>query len=162
MAIVASTGDCGWNCSQISTTYYANVQYPASSPYVVAVGGTSLVSDGSARGWTESAWSGAGSGCSAYESKPSWQQDAGCAKRTQADVSAVADPNTGVFVYYDGDWYEFGGTSASSPIIASVFALAGGPSAGTYPASYLYAAATGLNDVDGWQQRRALGNLPGR
>ena len=52
-----------------------------------------------ARGWTETAWSGAGSGCSAYEAKPSWQTDTGCAKRTVADVSAVADPNTGVAVY---------------------------------------------------------------
>ncbi|MGZ6266002.1 MAG: fibronectin type III domain-containing protein, partial [Candidatus Limnocylindrales bacterium] len=161
VAIVASTGDCGWNCSQkTSTTYYANVQYPASSPYVVAVGGTSLVNDGSARGWTESAWSGAGSGCSAYESKPSWQHDAGCGNRTQADVSAVADPDTGVFVYYNGNWYEFGGTSASSPIIASVFALAGGPSAGTYPASYLYSAAAGLNDVIGGNNDSTWGNCP--
>ena len=54
---------------------------------------------GGPRGWTEAAWSGAGSGCSAYEAKPSWQTDSGCAKRTVADVSAVADPNTGVAVY---------------------------------------------------------------
>jgi hypothetical protein len=120
----------------------------------VAVGGTRLVSDASARGWTESAWgagpnSGAGSGCSAYEPKPSWQHDSGCTNRTQADVSAVADPATGVAVRYNGNWYTFGGTSASSPIIASAFALAGGPFPGTYPASSLYAAPSGFNDVVG-------------
>jgi subtilase family serine protease len=121
VAITASTGDCGYNCSGSGS----GVQYPAASPYVVAVGGTRLTRDGSARGWTESAWgnaathAGAGSGCSLYESKPSWQHDAGCAKRTQADVSAVADPATGVAVYVTGVWQVFGGTSAASPIIAA-------------------------------------------
>ncbi len=153
VAITASTGDCGYHCSG-NGPYYNSVEYPAASPYVVAVGGTSLVSDGSARGWTESAWGagtvGAGSGCSAYEPKPSWQHDAACTTRTQADVSAVADPATGVWVRYNGLWYPgFGGTSAASPIVAAVFALAGGPAAGTYPASYLYGATSGLNDVVG-------------
>ena len=147
VAITASTGDCGWNCAQVGPSYFQNVQYPAASPYVVAVGGTRLSRDGSARGWTESAWSGAGSGCSLYESKPSWQHDVGCANRTQADVSAVADGATPVAVYYSGLWYTFGGTSVASPIIASVYALAGGPAAGTYPASSLYADAADLNDV---------------
>jgi hypothetical protein len=153
VAIVASTGDCGWDCAPNGASLVQSVQYPAASPYVVAVGGTRLVNDTSARGWTESAWGagtgGAGSGCSAYEPKPSWQHDPGCANRTQADVSAVADPATGVSVRYNGNWYQFGGTSASSPIVASVFALAGGPSLGTYPASYLYASPAGFNDVIG-------------
>jgi subtilase family serine protease len=136
VAITASSGDSGYGAS-----------YPAASQYVTAVGGTSLTKASNARGWTETAWSGAGSGCSAYDPKPAWQHDAGCAKRTIADVSAVADPNTGVAVYdtanscgtskfcdflisvgavqgADG-WVQVGGTSASSPIIASVFALAG-------------------------------------
>jgi hypothetical protein len=155
VAIVAATGDCGYACSGVfggSTTN--KPQYPAASPYVVAVGGTSLVSDGSARGWTETAWGnadgGAGSGCSAYEPKPSWQTDSGCSGRTQADVSAVADPETGVMVYWNGAmYYGFGGTSAAAPIIAATFALAGGPKAGTYPASYLYGDTTDLYDVVG-------------
>jgi len=62
-------------------------------------------------------WSGAGSGCSSYESKPSFQTDTGCARRTIADVSAVADPATGVAVYDSygtgGGWRVYGGTSAS-------------------------------------------------
>jgi hypothetical protein len=164
VAITASTGDCGWTCALGSSGFVQTVQYPAASQYVVAVGGTRLVSDGSARGWTESAWgagsSGAGSGCSLYEPKPSWQHDVGCANRTQADVSAVADPATGVAVHYDGNWYVFGGTSASSPIVASAFALAGGPAVGTYPASYLYSAVSGLNDVVGGNNDVHWGTCP--
>src|SRR5436309_12760909 len=86
-AITASSGDSGYG-----------VSYPAASRYLTAVGGTSLTRGGGTRGWTESAWSGAGSGCSAYESKPSWQADSGCLRRTVPGVSAVADPNTGVAV----------------------------------------------------------------
>ena len=141
IAITASTGDDGYG-----------VSYPASSPYLTAVGGTSLARGGSGtRGWTESAWSGAGSGCSAYEAKPSWQTDSGCARRTVADVSAVADPNTGVAVLFAGQWFTVGGTSASSPIIASVYALAGNASsvnAGSYPYSHtgsLFDVTTGSN-----------------
>ena len=142
VANTASTGDCGYNCSS-----GLGVGYPAASPTVVAVGGTSLRSDSSARGWTETVWGGAGSGCSLYEAKPAWQHDSGCAKRTEADVSAVADPNTGVLVYVNSNWWQYGGTSASSPIIAATFALAGGPGSGSYPASYLYADPDDFNDV---------------
>ena len=168
VAITASSGDCGYDCAPLSPSgYQTGVEYPAASRNVVAVGGTSLTQDTSARGWSESAWgngpgsdSGAGSGCSAYESKPSWQHDTGCTKRMAADVSAVADPYTPVWSYDSNDstciwsldgvhsgWCPMGGTSASSPIIASTFALAGRPAAGTYPASYLYGRKTSLNDA---------------
>jgi subtilase family serine protease len=136
--ITASSGDSGYG-----------VGWPASSPYVTAVGGTSLAHDGNARGWSETAWDGAGSGCSAYEPKPGWQTD-GCAKRTVADVSAVADPNTGVAVYDSykvSGWLVFGGTSVSAPIIASVYALAGNGASIT-PA-YPYTHASALFDVSG-------------
>jgi hypothetical protein len=138
------------------------VVYPAASPYVTSVGGTSLVPDASvARGWTETVWGspsgvqGTGSGCSQYEPKPSWQTDTGCAQRTVADVSAVADPNTGVAIYDSWNtntgWGEVGGTSVATPIIASTYALAGAPQAGTLPAQYPYDAEllgeNGLNDV---------------
>jgi len=135
VAITASSGDSGYG-----------VSYPAASRFLTAVGGTSLTRNSSSRGWTESAWSGAGSGCSAYDAKPSWQTDTGCARRTVSDVSAVADPNTGVAVLYGGLWWTVGGTSASSPIVASVYALAGNASSVTY-GSYPYSHTTGLFDV---------------
>ncbi len=138
----ASTGDSG---------YSAGVIYPATSPRVVAVGGTSLTTSTNSRGWTESVWSGAGSGCSSDEAKPSWQSGiSACSKRATADVSAVADPNTGVAVYqtYGGSgWAVYGGTSASAPIIASTYALAGTPASGTNPASVPYAHTANLFDV---------------
>lgn len=112
--VLFASGDSGYRA-----------QYPASSPDVIAVGGTSLRKDASARGWREIAWSGAGSSCSAYEEKPAWQSDLGCFKRTVVDVAAVADPRTPVSVYdtfgveYKG-WELFGGTSAAAPILAGV------------------------------------------
>jgi subtilase family serine protease len=133
--ITVSSGDNGYG-----------VEFPAASQYVTAVGGTTLTKSGSS--YSERAWSGAGSGCSAYVAKPSWQTDSGCARRTVADVSAVADPNTGVAVYdsykYRGaaGWMVFGGTSASAPIIAGTFALGGGTSP-----SKPYATAGSLHDV---------------
>jgi subtilase family protein len=103
--------------------------YPAASPEVIAVGGTSLYRDDGARGWRESAWIGAGSGCSSYEPKPQWQTDSGCDMRTIADVAAVADPETPVSVYDTfggyGGWLLFGGTSASAPFMAGVEARLG-------------------------------------
>jgi hypothetical protein len=165
VAITASTGDGGYDCTgNVGAGNHAaspSVEYPAASPYVVAVGGTSLSrNSGVARGWTESAWGAAGSGCSVYETKPSWQQDTGCAKRIQADVSAVADPSTGVAVYYNGSWVISGGTSASSPIIAATFAMAGRPAAGTNPASYPYGDTADLNDVIGGNNDVTFGTCP--
>ncbi|MEU0968657.1 carboxypeptidase regulatory-like domain-containing protein [Streptomyces sp. NPDC005917] len=136
VVVTASTGDFGYG-----------VSYPAASAYVTAVGGTSLVKDTSTtRGWAEAAWSGAGSGCSGFETKPSFQSDSGCAKRATADVSAVADPNTGVAVY-NGGWHVYGGTSVSSPVIASVYALGGAPATGSQPNSLPYENTANLNDV---------------
>ena len=140
IAITVSSGDNGYG-----------VEFPAASQYVTAVGGTTLNRASNTRGWTETVWSGAGSGCSAYVSKPSWQTDAGCARRTVADVSAVADPNTGVSVYdtyrlHPGGWLVFGGTSVSAPIIAGVYALAGNASTITY-GSYPYSHTTSLFDI---------------
>ena len=101
------------------------------------------------RGWTETAWSGAGSGCSTLETKPAWQADSGCANRTVADISAVADPDTGVAMYDPdyGGWDVWGGTSASAPIIAAMATLARVPAPSSYPAADLYANAGPLNDV---------------
>lgn len=135
--VTASSGDRGYGTS-----------WPAASPSVVAVGGTSLTPSATTRGWAETAWSGAGSGCSLYEPKPSWQGDSGCANRTIADVSAVADPSTGVAVYdtyRSSGWLVFGGTSVAAPIVASVYALAADATANAAQVPYTHTSA--LNDV---------------
>ncbi len=151
IAITASAGDSGYGAA-----------YPAGSPNVVAVGGTTLNQSGGDYG-SETVWGGTGSGCSAYESAQSWQTSdpkwaqTGCgAKRGIADVAADADPNTGASVYdttrYQGQsgWFTVGGTSLSAPLIAGVYALAGGSSA-TYPAAVPYShqtdSPTSLHDV---------------
>jgi subtilase family serine protease len=141
IAITASTGDGGYG-----------VKSPASYPHVIAVGGTSLSRASGSRGWLESAWTGAGSGCSTLNAKPTWQlASTQCAGRANTDVSAVADPKTGVAVYdstaFQGwvGWMTLGGTSASAPIVASIYALS--KNTAGYPASYTWAHSAGLNDV---------------
>ena len=117
--ITASSGDNG---------YGGGPQFPADSDWVTAVGGTSLMHGMNARGWTETAWSGAGSGCSTISPKPAWQHDPLCTMRTISDVSADAAPFPGVVVYDsygEPGFISVGGTSASSPMIASVYALKG-------------------------------------
>jgi ricin-type beta-trefoil lectin protein/putative Ig domain-containing protein len=153
VAITAAAGGSGYGTS-----------WPSSSQFVTSVGGTSLTAaTGSARGWTETVWNdgnghATGAGCSLAEPKPSWQNiddstPGGCLNRTGNDVAAVADPQTGVAVYdtYNSGagWSVAGGTSVASPIIASVYALAGAPAAASYPASYPYQSgqATQLYDV---------------
>ena len=144
VAFTFSSGDSGYGA-----------QYPASSRYVTAVGGTTLLMNSDKTYNSETAWSGSGSGCSAYETKPVWQKDTGCSMRTMADVSADADPNTGAAVYdsvmYGGmrGWFMVGGTSLASPLIAGVYALAGGVPAGTYGNSLPYASnvSGSLTDV---------------
>jgi hypothetical protein len=158
VAVVAATGDYGYDNLEAGAGNYTGASYPAVSPYVTAVGGTTLTRDsGSARGWDESAWFGSGSACSSYEAKPAWQHDSGCVLRTEADVAAVANPNTGVAVYDSypipgagttlPGWHVVGGTSVASPIITSIYALAGTPLPGTTPASYPYADPSALNDI---------------
>ncbi|HEX5259040.1 MAG TPA: hypothetical protein VFW35_09720 [Sphingomicrobium sp.] len=120
IAITVSSGDDGYG-----------VQFPASSPHVTAVGGTTLKRASTTRGWTESVWRGAGSGCSGYYAKPSWQKDGLCARRTVADVAAVADPYSGVAVYGPtsstaSGWMIFGGTSVAAPLVAGIYGVNGG------------------------------------
>jgi N-acetylneuraminic acid mutarotase len=142
--IVASSGDSRYGA-----------QYPAASQYVTSVGGTSLTRDpGSSRGWTESVWDshggGPGSGCSQFDPKPAWQNDTGCSMRAIADVSAVADPDTGLAVFdsfQQPGWMTVGGTSLAAPVIAGVYALAGRAGSGDIPASYAYEQSDALNDV---------------
>ncbi|HEY0798379.1 MAG TPA: hypothetical protein VGD50_04465, partial [Candidatus Baltobacteraceae bacterium] len=131
--------------------YSGGAGTPADYTTVVAVGGTALMhAPNSARGWTESAWSGGGSGCSAIITKPSWQLDSGCAHRTVADVSFVASTGTGVAMYDStpnggsSGWMIFGGTSVGAPGIAAMYALAGNP---VNSASNLYMNGGALFDV---------------
>jgi subtilase family serine protease len=140
IAVTASTGDNG----------YRGGSYPASSSYVTAVGGTTLQMSGTTR-VSETVWSGAGSGCSTYNTALAAAAtfDTGCAKRAMADVSAAADPNTGGLSVYaptsrtSSTWSQYGGTSESSPIIASVYALAGGGYSNATP----YAHPGSLHDI---------------
>jgi len=142
VAVTVSSGDAGYG-----------VQFPAASAGVIAVGGTTLNLNPDNTRATETAWSGAGSGCSAYIPKPTWQSfitDADCGHRTVTDIAAVADPATGVAVYDSygskrgANWYVFGGTSVAAPIIGAIFARKGVP---TNPAQGLYTNRTGLFDV---------------
>jgi len=116
--ITVSSGDEGYG-----------VGYPAASKHVISVGGTTLKKSEGSRGWQESAWAGTGSGCSAYESKPAWQADPGCSRRTDNDVAAVADPETPVSIYdsyepRESDWRLVGGTSVGAPFVAGIEAHA--------------------------------------
>ncbi|MGW2701761.1 S53 family peptidase [Streptomyces sp. NPDC001340] len=127
--------------------------YPSASPYVTSVGGTTLSRSSTGR-FSESAWSGSGNGCSAFEPKPLFQHDGFCpGKRTTADVSADANPATGLAVYdtvpFNGrsGWMIVGGTSLAAPLIAGMYALAGPPAAGTYPNSYPYARPQNFYDI---------------
>ena len=150
VAITFSSGD---------GAYQGGVQYPSASPHVTSVGGTELTPATNFRGWTEKTWvtpgsspptQGSGSGCSAFEAKPSWQTDSGCASRMTTDVSAVAANVLGYdsFESGGGGWFFFFGTSVSSPITAAVYGLAGNASTQTVaPASLAYANRTKLFDI---------------
>ena len=138
VVFTASAGDSGYG-----------VEYPAASPNVTAVGGTTLTGSQSST-WTQTVWSGTGSGCSAYEPIPAWQPPTTslCNGRTVADTAAVADPNTGVAVYdsfHEPGWMVFGGTSVASPLVASIYALAGNTS--SVNAQNLYLDSAKLNHV---------------
>jgi subtilase family serine protease len=144
--VTASSGDNAW---------FAGPQSPADFGTVVAVGGTSLYSMNNSRGWLETAWSSAGSGCSRYVKRPSWiPASTGCKgdMRPIADVSAIADPLTGVLVYQTypatrGGLYVYGGTSAASPIVAAIYALAGNAATENYGAALYDAPKGSLTDV---------------
>lgn len=144
-AITAGSGDHGFGTA-----------YPSAAPNVTAVGGTSLTHTGTGTSlvWNpQTVWSGAGSGCTAYESMPAWQADpnvyslaATCTKRQVADVAAVADPATGVAVYDtygQTGWLVQGGTSVGTPILAAAYGLAAGNGAFAPSPSALYVDAGG-------------------
>jgi subtilase family serine protease len=149
--IVVSSGDSG----------FQPASFPASLPTTIAVGGTTLTkAAGTTRGWKEKVWgnpaefSGTGSGCSAYFAKPTWQHDPNCLMRTTSDVSAVADPDTGLSIYdtyglgSDNGWLTVGGTSLAAPLISGMIGLAGNAAKLTN-ASHIYAHRGAIYDVVG-------------
>jgi len=155
VTFVASAGDNG-----------EGVEWPAASPNVVSVGGTSLHLDSSGNYSSESAWSGSGGGISLYEAKPSYQTGWQTPNNTQGgwsstrgvpDVSYLADPNTGVYVVYQGHLYAFGGTSVGAPQWAALVACSNsartdGKTLGTLnsPANVaIYTAAQGGTTTSG-------------
>ena len=131
IAITASTGDHG----------YQDASAPASFTGVIAVGGTSVVPDGSSRGYSETVWSGAGSGCSDKNKAPKYQDTKAtkCKGDAMADVSGPANPSQGgLSIYYSGHFTQVGGTSESTPMIAAVYALSGKTDG--YPGRYPWQA----------------------
>lgn len=145
VAVTVSAGDSGYG-----------VNFPASAPHVVAVGGTTLTLNAKGTRGSETVWSGTGSGCSSVYGKPAWQTDGAtdgtCANRMETDVSAIADPSTGVSVFgpspigNGSTWLTFGGTSVGAPLIAGIYGSVGFSSA--YPAQALWSAPAGsLFDV---------------
>jgi subtilase family serine protease len=115
VVFVAAAGDAG------------TVTYPAASPYVLAVGGTSLALDGPGNRLSETAWGQGGGGLSQYEPAPAFQP--WLTKRGAPDVAYDADPGTGFAVYNSGGdggsgWVAMGGTSAGAPQWAGLLAIA--------------------------------------
>jgi IPT/TIG domain/Subtilase family len=127
VVVTASAGDSGYDDSYWGL---AAANFPSSTPYVIAVGGTSLHKAANSRGWSEEVWNepgralGTGGGCSKFQPKPTWQADAACAMRTDNDVAADAACETAVSVYssYFGGWEDLCGTSASAPLVAGIAA----------------------------------------
>ncbi len=138
-SIFGCTGDTGFDGKSVG--------FPATSPHVIAVGGTTLAIDPTqARGYTETAWNLAGSTCSTVFATPAFQSGlaTGCTSRAIGDVSAIADPNNGVAIYSQGQFMVVGGTSASTPVVAAVFVMTGHTAVDP---SFLYDNPTSLNDV---------------
>jgi subtilisin family serine protease len=156
VVITAASGDNGYlDWAAKKTAERGRADFPASFPDVIAVGGTRLILNGSNTRQSETVWNGSGAtggGCSNLFTAQPWQQSVsdwswvGCPGnlRASTDISADGDPYTGVAIYssqpLEGEtgWATLGGTSVASPIIASIFALAGGANGVPYPARTLY------------------------
>lgn len=140
--MTASAGDSGFGA-----------QFPATSRYVVTVGGTELKAVPGGRGFVETAWTGTGSGCSAYEPKPAWQHDNACPNRTANDISFDASPASPVAVYESYcqgsvcGWIQYAGTSVGAPAVAAMYAVAGNAQRILGAQSLYTASRNSLNDV---------------
>lgn len=142
IGIFVSAGDDGYNDGGDGP------DYPGTSSHVIAVGGTKLLKDPtSPRGWTETAWSNGGSACSLAVPKPAYQTASPCAFKATTDIAAVGDPATGLSVYNAANtgWISVGGTSASAPFVAGIFAATG--NGGETSGAFIAAQAKKLYDV---------------
>ena len=170
VATVAATGDQGY----VGTLTPGFDNYPAAFPGVTAAGGTSLApaASSNARGFSESAWSvtqapdgpeGGGSGCDVNESRPTYQPNMGCNGRAYADLSADADPNTGLEVVDDGNWGVVGGTSLATPLIAAYYAITGiDDTTSSTSAKWAYTTPDSslLNDITSGSNGTCSANIP--
>lgn len=121
ITICVASGDYGAKDDGVNLS----VDFPASSPHVLGVGGTSLLSLNNKYdiNTIETTWIGSGGGYSSFFSKPSYQQAVNNTNyRSVPDVCAVADPKTGYIIYQFGYFYVIGGTSASAPLWAGFLA----------------------------------------
>ena len=140
IATVAATGDVGYVGPNEDN-------FPAALAGVTAAGGTTLTpasQTSNLRGFGEGAWSGSGSGCATEIAKPAYQSDTGCTGRSYADLSADANPETGLAVYDNGSWLEIGGTSLATPLIAAYYAITGVTNSSS---QWAYGNSGALNDV---------------
>ena len=169
--VFASAGDTGGFCPVAPNNGVPagvpDVNYPASSPYVVSVGGTTVVSNANGSRAEELAWPAGGGGVSLFESAPVWQQKGvgtptsaiytvcgstalGCG-RTVPDVANDADPNSGADVYVSGTPTGVGGTSLSSPLTLGEWArletAAGNRLGFASPALYRAATSAAFHDI---------------
>ncbi len=159
VVITASSGDCGY-LNEGCPGKPATADFPAASPDVVAVGGTTLTKRKEV--WSSTVWEGSGGGCSQIFTAAPWQSAVanfaatGCeSQRSVADVAAIGNPNTGVEIYDSTPespgaptgWGVWGGTSVASPIIAAEFALADGSHGVAFPAATLYSHLADSEDL---------------
>ncbi len=133
MTFFSSSGDNGatdytdLKATRLSPT--PTTSFPADNPWVTACGGTTI--SGSGETYQQTAWSDSGGGFSSFYAEPSYQQMLPASvqsalnhRRGVPDVSAPADPSTGLAIYLQGQWGLAGGTSASAPFWASIDAIA--------------------------------------
>ncbi|HET6632523.1 MAG TPA: protease pro-enzyme activation domain-containing protein [Rhodanobacteraceae bacterium] len=146
----ASSGDSGADCYEDDSHYPFGVSAPASSPYVIAVGGTTLDTTAAGDYAGETAWSGSGGGISTFQPRPYWQTESlSGSRRGVPDIAFDGNPSTGAIIILDGDPYGYGGTSLSSPLFVASWArlLAAHPDLG-FAGPHLYALPDDhFNDV---------------
>jgi len=136
-----SSGDSGSKeCGNPAGTS-VGASYPASSPYVIAVGGTTLYTDTNGNYGGELVWSGTGGSPSLYEPKPTWQNGVvSGAYRGVPDIAFDADPYSGAIIIVNGQWQQWGGTSLASPLFVGAFARIQSANHARlgFPASWIY------------------------